>query len=235
MSLHEGHRARLIEKLASAENSVLEHELLELLLFSAIPRRNTNDIAHRLLAEFGSIPQVFAASMEDLQRVEGIGKNAAAFLRCIGIFQERYYTTNLKIYSGEFSVDQFLAYAKKYYYRETEEVFDVYFLRSDREVFGLQRFSVHSPRMVEFLSGEFAETLVRVKPAGVVVVHNHPLGSSRPSQADFATTKRCQEICGAHNVLLCDHVIYGRDGVYSFYIGGGLKDSDGRRQQTLEG
>ena len=68
MSEHSGHRHRLIQKLDSG--SLCEHEYLEMLLFNAVPRRNTNDIAHRLLARFGNIRDVLGAPLEQLQQVE---------------------------------------------------------------------------------------------------------------------------------------------------------------------
>ena len=82
VNVHAGHRQRMLEKLNRGE--LCEHELLEVLLFFAIPRQNTNEIAHRLLLEFGTIKNVFSARAEELERVDGIGKNSAGFLQCIG-------------------------------------------------------------------------------------------------------------------------------------------------------
>ena len=80
---HAGHRKRIIQKLESG--TLLDHELLEIMLFSVLPRRNTNDLAHRLLNQFGSIHEVYAASMEELMKVPGIGESIAAHIRCTGI------------------------------------------------------------------------------------------------------------------------------------------------------
>ena len=80
---HEGHRKRIIQKLESG--TLLDHEVLEILLFASLPRRNTNDIAHRLLQKFGSMQEVFSASQEELKKVKGIGDTTATNLRCIGI------------------------------------------------------------------------------------------------------------------------------------------------------
>ena len=73
---HAGHRRRMIEKLKT--DSLLEHELLEVLLFNALPRRNTNDLAHKLLGEFGSVKEILSAPIEQLTKVEGVGESVAA-------------------------------------------------------------------------------------------------------------------------------------------------------------
>jgi DNA repair protein RadC len=89
MTDHSGHRKRIIAKLD--KNVLLEHELLEIFLFNAIPRRNTNDIAHRLLARFKSIRGVLDASVAELKTVEGVGENVAAYLVTAGAFFKKYY------------------------------------------------------------------------------------------------------------------------------------------------
>ena len=86
---HAGHRKRLMQKLACG--ALLEHEVLEALLFNAVPRKNTNDLAHKLLAEFGSVTAVLGAPMSALTKVDGVGESVAAYLRCVGTFCERYY------------------------------------------------------------------------------------------------------------------------------------------------
>ena len=82
MTEHAGHRRRIFARLA--EGTLCEHEYLEALLFYAIPRRNTNDIAHRLLAKFKDINGVLNASQEELRKVEGIGEHAAALFALLG-------------------------------------------------------------------------------------------------------------------------------------------------------
>ena len=81
--LHSGHRQRLLDKIE--QGNVCEHEYLEALLFTALPRKNTNDIAHRLLAEFGDIENVLSAPISALQKVEGVGRNVASFLHIVGL------------------------------------------------------------------------------------------------------------------------------------------------------
>ena len=87
--MHEGHRKRMLERLEHAERSLEEHELLEILLFNAIPRKNTNELAHALLSAFGSLDALFHAGTDELKAVPGVGGSTAAYLRIIGMFLER--------------------------------------------------------------------------------------------------------------------------------------------------
>ena len=108
MALHDGHRQRMYGKVA--KEGLLEHEWLEVLLYAAIPRRNTNDIAHRLIQRFGSVMAVLEASMEELQAVTGIGKSAAAHLKCIYHFYKEYHNHAVRAYDGRFDSRSFLPY-----------------------------------------------------------------------------------------------------------------------------
>ena len=81
--MHEGHRKRLLEKLKNGD-SLFEHELLEILLFNAYPRKNVNPVAHALLKRFPCINEILNAEVEELTAVEGVGENVALYLKCIG-------------------------------------------------------------------------------------------------------------------------------------------------------
>ena len=81
--MHEGHRQRMIARLEDHEESLLDHELLEILLFNAIPRKNTNEIAHALLEKFGSLSAIATAETKSIATVKGVGESTAAYL---GVF-----------------------------------------------------------------------------------------------------------------------------------------------------
>ena len=90
MGLHDGHRARKKEQFRQhGLDGFADHEVLELLLYYAIPRRDTNETAHRLLQKFGSLQNVFSAGTEELARVEGVGESAALFLTLLPALQKR--------------------------------------------------------------------------------------------------------------------------------------------------
>ena len=87
--MHEGHRQRMLRRLNTDERSMPNHEIVEVLLYNAIPRKNTNETAHRLLDAFGSLDGIFHASFEQLCRIEGVGRETAAYLRTIAVCNDR--------------------------------------------------------------------------------------------------------------------------------------------------
>lgn len=220
MSLHEGHRQRMYEK---AEKGVLaEHEWLEVLLFGAIPRRNTNDIAHALIKQFGSVDKVFFASADELQKVSGVGANVAAQIRAIGHFFEKYRENQELTFQAPFETNAFIPFVKAAYKDLTVEVLDVYLLDGAGYVKKKRRFSVQSIANVQVVPEGISSFILSEGVSGVVLVHNHPFGLATPSVSDNTLTKNCQVLCSINNRLFCDHLIYAPDGVYSYYLGGDL-------------
>ena len=222
MALHDGHRQRMYLK---AEKGALEeHEWLELLLFSAIPRRNTNEIAHQLIRAFGSAINVFEASFEDLKKVPGVGNSVAAHIQAIGYFYKNYREKYEPKYLKAFSSHEFLPYVKETYKNEFYEVVDIYLLEGSGHIMKKQRFSMDSICKVEVLPEEVASFLLEKDAVGAVMVHNHPFGEAVPSGADDEMTKKCQLICSLNNRLLCDHIIYAPSGIYSYYLSGRMRE-----------
>lgn len=204
-----------------SEGALCDHEYLEMLLFYAIPRRNTNDIAHRLLARFGDMNGVLNATEEELEKIEGIGENAAAFFILLGSVCEKYrpYSVADGDIPKQYERESFLAFVKLKYSRLAlpYECLDAYLMDENAKFYACRRFSGRDIGKVLIASEAVGELLARDMPSGVVLVHNHPSGSPAPSKADDETTKCFQTLCRLHNVLLCDHLIYARAGIYSYY------------------
>ena len=224
MSEHSGHRQRMYEKLR--EGKLLEHEKLEALLFNAVPRRNTNELAHRLIARFGTIRGIFDASMEQLTSVDGIGESVASYLCLIGSFYNSYYSSGGEERPKRYERVGFKEYVRRAYAYHEEEVLDFYLLDKNGNICLKRRFTgvEGAGHSVELSPEAFTAMLVEEKPAGIVAVHNHPTGASTPSEADDATTAKCQMACSFHNVLFCDHLIYGAGSVYSYYETGKMRE-----------
>ena len=221
MNLHEGHRQRMYEK--AQEDKLLDHEWLEVLLFPLQPRKNTNDLAHRLLAYFGSIEKVYSASIADLQRVPGVGPQIATHLNTIGRFIRREVENRQKERPEIYEHDDFLVFVNQEYKQMTSEVCDVFLLDAEGKIFNRHRFTDDSLCNVQLAPEELAHLILKEETSGIVIVHNHPFGKARPSDHDNLMTQNCQLICSVHNVLLCDHVIYSPEGVYSYYKTGELQ------------
>lgn len=222
MHEHQGHRDRLREKLDQVE--LPDHEYLELLLYAAMPRRNTNDVAHRLLSEFGSVTGVFSADYEQLRCVKGVGNGMAGFLCSLGKLLNKYFSRQKAAYRGRFEPARFVSFLKENYVNEPHEVLDLYLLDEGGYVIASKSFSGGERSRAEFDPTILTQLLLDFKPAGVVMVHNHPQGEALPSAADDETTEKCQIACSYHNVMLCDHFICAQEGVYSYADSGKLPE-----------
>jgi DNA repair protein RadC len=215
-----------------------EHEVLEALLFNAVPRVNTNDLAHRLLARFGSVPAVLGAPVRLLKEVDGVGESLAAYLRCIGTFCERYYAEYRNRFPQTYEQKEFLAYAYREYVYLQDEVLDCFLVDRSGKILQRRRFSAGAQDFASIKPEDMTSILAVGGVAGIVVVHNHPDGRSTPSQADDELTKQVQWMCSFHNLLFCDHLVCGADGVYSYYkagLLGGISRTCSIQQMLAEG
>ena len=233
-NVHEGHRKRMYKKLE--EGSYADHEWLEVLLYSVIPRLNTNELAHRLISKCGSLEAVFEASMEELQKIEGVGVKVAAFLVSIGKILPKYARISEERFTEAFTSSAFLPFVKKAYKDIYSEVVELYLLNGERQIIAKRRFSIESIYRVKVSPEEVIKFLASHEASGVVMVHNHPYGQAEPSEKDGQMTKNMQMLCSIHNRLLCDHFIYAPNGVYSYYLSGQMGNitKDYNIQRVLE-
>lgn len=219
--MHEGHRRRMYEKLKN-NDGLNDHELIEILLFNALPRVNTNPIAHKLLETFGSLSGVLNAQPEQLVTVEGIGASTAMYIKCIAECMRR---TNLS-YAGiavmknhtdlkEFAVQRMRG--------NVVEVVELYCLDRMGRVRRIHEFTNNDYNFVNVEADKLSEALITDKPHSVMVAHNHLGGSSKPSKEDDEFTAKISFICSLNNVILLDHMIYATDkDVFSYYLSGKL-------------
>ena len=225
--MHEGHRQRMLERLESAEGSLQEHELLEILLFNAIPRKNTNELAHRLLSTFGSLRAVLGAEMAELKAVPGVGESTAAYLRIIGIFYARAQLKEPELPSA-FSFAAFRPFLIERFEGAREEYVELYSLDGKDCVKNVRRFSSEKSFQASVDPKEISRFLVEAKPAAKVAVHNHITGPATPSREDDDFTAQLEILCSMHNVSLRDHIICSPEGVYSYFLSGKLNELSAR-------
>ena len=224
--MHEGHRKRMYEKLKSGA-PLYDHELLEILLFNAIPRKNTNPVAHALISTFGSLSGVLDADLDELKSVEGVGESVALYISSIGECLKRTNTVNsgFAILKNRKDIDDFVTMRLR---TRNSEVLEFYFLDKAGRVTSIHPFSCGDAHKVEVASQKISSVLASVKPYSVIVAHNHPRGPAAPSVNDGLFTREMQVICSLNGVDLQDHCIVGADGeIYSYFRSGeidGIKD-----------
>ena len=217
---HSGHRQRLLKRFN--EEILSESEQLEILLYNAMPRRNTSDIAHRLLARFGSIEGVLSAPISALKEVEGMGESLASYLRVIGTYLEKGLRSVAKRIDGAFAAEEFIESLRPVYERMQTETVTAYLMDKTGKVFKEYRFTEDRKTAVRFGINEVVWLLHNLRPSGIALVHNHPDGRVEPSDADDDATKRCESVCFSYGVAFYDHVIFAKDSYYSYYLSGRL-------------
>ena len=229
LDLHGGHRKRLYERLA--KGGLCDHEYLEALLFSGLTRRNTNDLAHLLLSEFGDIRGVLTAPIERLRRVDGVGESLAAFIRTVGILVEKFASYEQVYYPSHYRADEFVRFLREEYASYGFEVLDVYLLDDVGRIHGRQRYTSGREKRVEVQLRWLMNVLLDFNPSGIVLVHNHPKGDCKPSASDDMTTEECRALCEKNGVIFCDHLIYSPEGIYSYHYERQIRDN----QEATEG
>jgi len=217
-NLHAGHRERLRERATNEGiDGFADHEVLELLLFSVIPRANTNPLAHRLLTRFGSLSAVLEADPLDLATVDGVGDRGGAFLATIPAISRRYMHDRVAhqapCLTDPANVSDYLVPLMG---GRPEEV--IYLLCLDVQ------YRVKFPALLS--SGTVTEAYVhrrhvveaalRHRAASVILAHNHPSGNAMPSQADIDLTMRLVAALAAVDIPLLDHVIVAGEETFSF-------------------
>ena len=213
MSLHDGHRKRVIDTfLQNGMDGMHPHEILEMLLFYAIPRKDTNETAHLLLDTFGSLSAVFDAPYEELLKIKGIGQNTAALLKMIPQLA-RAYLSDGSIPRIIASFEDAAACLVPKFIGRTKETLFVLCLDNKNTLTGCVMAEEGSVNSAEISIRRIAEITVKYNAAAIVIAHNHPGGTAIPSKEDLDTTKKLMEFCKSIGVPLLDHLVVS-DGDY---------------------
>ncbi|WP_316979771.1 RadC family protein [Shumkonia mesophila] len=214
---HVGHRGRLRQRLmAAGPDAMPDYELLELVLFSAQPRRDMKPLAKTLLARFGSFAGVIAAPPALLAEVEGVGDGVIATFKVVQAAALRLARDEVMARPVIGSWTKLLAYCRASMAHEANEHFRVLFLNRRNELIAdevQQRGTVdHTP----VYPREVVKRALELGATAVIMVHNHPSGDPTPSAADIAMTREVKEAGEKLGIQLHDHVIIGRRGHNSF-------------------
>ena len=214
--MHEGHRQRMLERLENAEQSLQDHEILEILLFNAIPRKNTNEIAHALLLAFGSLEEVLRADVAALKMISGVGSETAAYLRCIGLCFKQKKSVQAD-FPKTLVPEEMESFLCERYAFLTEEVLEIYCIGARGKITGCKRFTDFLSAETQIDAGSLIALFAAQKPHAIIAAHNHPTATSAPSESDDRFTMQLMLYCSMAGVKLYDHIIAGKDGTYSYY------------------
>lgn len=215
-NLHEGHRERIIERFLSHPDSFSDHEILEVLLFEFIPRKDTNALAHTLISSFGSLEGVFEANKDQLLAVKGVGKRVATGIMIIGkLLQQKGGSERKKLKLS--TLEEIKKALSGYFVGKTKEVLLVCLLDSEYKEVRRLVFEDNKSFSVSAEIPELAAAVATLHPAHAIVVHNHLSSKAEPSDVDDATTRRVYLLLEIHGIHLADHVIFSKNDVFSYY------------------
>ena len=217
----QGHRERLRTRLLTRGPAALDdYELLEVLLFAYLPRRDVKPVAKALLARFGAVSAIFAAPVERLIQVKGVGETAAAYLKATHELQARAVRETLGQRPVISSWNALLAYVRNQLQHEPREQFRVLFLDRKNQLIADETMGVGTVDHAPVYPREIARRALELAATAVILVHNHPSGDTTPSRADIEMTREIIDALAALEIAVHDHLIAGRSGVTSFKSAG---------------
>lgn len=213
--MHEGHRARLKQSfLTGGLEPFSPHNVLELILFYALPRKDTNPIAHALLDRFGSLSAVFDAPVEELMKVDGIGENCAVLLKLFPAVSRTYLMDKQSIPELD-DTETVKNYCVNLFVGEVTEKAYLLCFDSRNRLLNCILLNEGSLSTVNLDKRRLIEAVIRNNTTGVVLTHNHPNGVAAPSKADVESTRSISYLLSEISVKFLDHIIVADNDCFS--------------------
>lgn len=207
-SIHAGHRQRLKDRFRKEGlDGFTDIQILELLLFFCIPRRDTNPIAHGLLDRFGSLHQILNAPLHELEKVEGVGEQASTLISLVRQISRSYSVSQGGKAPVLGTTEDCGDYLKRFFLGKLDET--VYLLSMDSKgmVLDCSEVARGSVNSANVSVRKIVEKALGFNAASVVLAHNHPGGYAIPSDEDVVTTRRIAMALDAVGIILADHIV----------------------------
>lgn len=214
---HAGHRDRLRARFARAGGDALaDYELLELFLFRSIPRRDVKPLAKELIARFGDLGGVAAASLEELCEFKFVNERAAIELKLLQALGSRMALEGALDRPVISSWSSLITYCRTAMQHEPVEQFRVLFLDKKNRLMADEVISKGTVDQAPVYPREVVKRALAVEASAIILVHNHPSGDVTPSAADVEITKTIVDASKPFNIIVHDHLIIGRETTASF-------------------
>ena len=213
----EKHRQRMRARLLTAgPESVADHELLEMVLFLALPRRDTKPIARALLSRFGSFAGSIAAPATDLRGIDGLGDAGIAALKTVQAAALRLVRAEVRDRPVLTHWSALLDYLSAVMARDRVEQFRVLFLDNKNRLIADEAQSRGTVNHTPVYPREVVKRALELHASALILAHNHPSGDPAPSRDDIAMTRDIKTAAEALGLVLHDHVIVGNGATLSF-------------------
>jgi len=215
------HRARLRQRFAEGgATAIPDYELLELVLFRAIPRQDVKPLAKRLMTEFGDFNHVLAASTDRLTRVQGVGASVVQELKIVEAAAHRMARAKVMGKAVLSSWDALLDYCKTAMSHLAFEQFRILFLDRKNVLIADEEQQKGTVDHVPVYPREVVKRALELNASALILVHNHPSGDPTPSDADIQVTSRIRYAAQALDIVIHDHLIIGKETDFSFRSAG---------------
>lgn len=212
-----GHRGRLRERfLKGGPGALPDYEMLELVLYLALPRGDVKPLAKRLITRFGSYAEVLSANPAALKEVDGVGDAVVAALRTVRDGAVRLIRDELMDKPVLSSWQALLDYCRAAMAREAAEQFRLLYLNRKNVLIADEVQQVGTVDQTAVYPREVVKRALELGATAIIMVHNHPSGDPTPSQGDIEMTREVQAAGERLGIVLHDHVVVGRDGAASF-------------------
>jgi DNA repair protein RadC len=220
---YHGHRSRLRERfLQTNGHGMADYELLELLLFGALPRSDVKPLAKSLIAHFGSFADVIRAKPEELASFKQMGIVAQSILKSVQIAAIKILEHDMKEKPVLSHWDHVVNYCRAVMGHKTEEEFHLIFLNHKNHVIRDELHQKGTVNVVPVFPREIVKRALELSCSAVIMVHNHPGGDPTPSHADIKYTDDVNRALKAVNIKLHDHIIVTKGSQFTSFrqIGG---------------
>jgi DNA repair protein RadC len=212
MSIHEGHRERMKKRFAEhGLENFDDHNVLELLLFYALPRGDVNPVAHALMERFGTLAAVFDAPADELCKVPGVGENTATYIKLIPQAGRRYLMSRSRFDDILDSTKKAGEYLLPLFFAERDEVVYTICLDAKCKVLSCRLLFRGSVNSASVSIRKIVENALLCNSTSVIIAHNHTSGIALPSPEDQDTTRRIDAALKAVDIVLADHIIVADD------------------------
>ena len=215
---YHGHRKRLLDRFAeNGLSSLLDYEIIELLLTFAVPRRDTKPLAKELLRRFGSINGILHADKSEFEEMPGLSRRAGLLFTLLRevmahSLKERYEKRPAMTHRRD--VEEYLQFN---FGHKKDEYVAVLYLDNSNNVINTEIVCEGTVNQCAVYPRAIIEQALRCKAAGLILAHNHPGGGVSPSEADWAITERLMKIGTLLEIPVLDHVIIARDSAISLH------------------
>ena len=208
---HDGHRERLKKRFLNSPDSFENHELLELILFYAIPRKNTNETAHKLLSRFGSVKGILDANIDALTEVEDIGPNAALYIKAIAKLLSKYEYTEQKG-DGLLKTPATLSiFLRSLFVGTQNETSYILLFDNSKKLITCEKIGEGFSMEHTLSLRKIVSSALSSNASFAILVHNHPNGRALPSGEDIHATNRIKILLESLGVSLMEHFIVAQD------------------------